>query len=80
MVAAARHVRSVHPERLIIAVPVASSEACRRLRSEADECICLAAPDPFSAVGEWYTNFRQVSDAEVQNILKHSHSTVPSVR
>lgn len=79
MVAAARHVRSVHPERLIIAVPVASSEACRRLRSEADECICLAAPDPFSAVGEWYINFRQVSDAEVQSILKHSHSTVPSV-
>lgn len=79
MVAAARHVRSVHPERLIIAVPVASSEACRRLRSEADECICLAAPDPFSAVGEWYTDFRQVSDAEVQSILKHSHSTVPSV-
>jgi putative phosphoribosyl transferase len=79
MVAAARHVRSVHPKKLIIAAPVASSEACRRLRSEADECICLAVPEPFCAVGEWYTDFRQVTDVEVQNILKHSHSPVQSV-
>jgi putative phosphoribosyl transferase len=80
MVAAARHVRSAHPQKLIIAVPVASTEACRRLRSEADECICLATPEPFSAVGEWYTDFRQVSDAEVQSILKHSDSSVPTAR
>ncbi len=74
MVAAVRHVRGLHAHRLIVAVPVASSEACVRLSAEADECICLAAPEPFCAVGEWYADFRQVSDIEVQQILAHSHS------
>jgi putative phosphoribosyl transferase len=78
MMAAARHVRGLQPHRLIVAVPVASSEACSRLRQEADECICLAAPELFSAVGEWYTDFRQVSDAEVQQILNHSPSPPPA--
>jgi putative phosphoribosyl transferase len=80
MVAAARHVRSVHPERLIVAVPVASSDACDRLRREADECICLAEPAPFFAVGEWYIDFRQVSDAEVQQILNRRHSLSPPAK
>lgn len=74
MTAAARHVRSLHPERLIIAVPVGSSDACRRLRKEADELICLAEPEPFFAVGEWYTDFYQVSDLEVQEILKRAQA------
>lgn len=69
MIAAARHVRDLHPQRLIVAVPVGSSDACRRLRTEADECICLATPEPFYAVAQWYAEFPQVSDAEVHEIL-----------
>jgi len=80
MVAAARHVRNGRPQELIIAVPVASSEACSRLRAEADECICLAVPEPFVAVGEWYTDFRQVQDVEVQRILDRSHCPIESRR
>jgi predicted phosphoribosyltransferase len=72
MTAAARHVRSLKPLSLIIAVPVASSQACSRLKNEADECICLAEPEPFFAVGEWYIDFPQVSDTEVQAILEQS--------
>ncbi len=78
MVAAARHVRSAHPQRVIIAVPVGSSQACSRVRSEADECVCLAVPEPFFAVGEWYDDFRQVTDAEVLEILEHRHNHVDS--
>jgi predicted phosphoribosyltransferase len=78
MIAAARHVRSLHPHRLIVAVPIGSAEACGRLRAEADQCICLAVPEPFYAVGEWYTEFPQVSDAEVREIL--SASARPSSR
>jgi len=74
MVAAARHVRSLHAEKLIVAVPVASSQACARLKSEADECICLAMPDPFFAVGQWYNDFQQVTDDEVREILKRSRT------
>ncbi len=79
MVAAARHVRGAHPQKLIVGVPVGSSQARDRLRKEADQCVCLATPEPFFAVGEWYNDFRQVSDAEVQEILKRSHTPVESV-
>jgi len=72
MLAAARQVRSVHPERLVVAVPVASLEACSRLEREVDEYVCLAAPEPFFAVGEWYTDFRQVTDDEVRDLLQHA--------
>jgi len=80
MVAAARHIRSAHPHKLIVAVPVGSSQACNRLRKEADECVCLALPEPFFAVGEWYTDFRQVTDAQVQAILRRSDARIESVR
>jgi len=70
MLAAARLARAAQPKKLIIAVPVGSVEACERLRREADEFVCLATPDPFSAVGEWYVDFRQVTDAEVRSLLE----------
>ena len=79
MLAAVQHARSVHPESLIVAVPVGSSDACRRIGSEADDCICLAVPEPFFAVGEWYVDFRQVTDQEVQDILKRSHRRVEAL-
>ena len=69
MVAAARHVRAARPRELIVAVPVGSKQGCNRLRSEADSCICLASPEPFSSVGQWYTDFRQVTDGEVREML-----------
>jgi putative phosphoribosyl transferase len=74
MVAAVRHVRTGNPLRVTIAVPVATSEACGCLQEEAvDECVCLAMPEPFVAVGQWYTDFDQVTDQEVQELLSRSY-------
>ncbi len=70
MLVAARYVRSLKPSRTVIAVPLGSVQACLRLKKEADECICLATPQPFAAVGAWYTDFRQVTDSEVQTLLE----------
>jgi len=72
MLAAVRHARSLKPAKLIIGVPVGSEEATARLRSEADELVCLATPEFFSAVGEWYRDFKQVDDAEVEKLLAES--------
>lgn len=72
MLVAAHYVQSLKPKRLLIAVPVGSMEASRRLRKQADEVVCLATPEPFIAVGEWYRDFRQVDDAEVQRSLELS--------
>ena len=72
MLVAARYVRAFKPAKMIIAVPVGSSEACERLKKEADEFVCLATPELFMAVGDWFEDFRQVSDAEVQRLLEES--------
>lgn len=72
MLAAVRYARTLNPSNLIIAVPVGSREGCARLRSEADELVCLAVPDLFFAVGEWYRDFQQVTDEEVRQLLQRS--------
>lgn len=69
MLAAVKCVKSLQPSTVIVAVPVASMQACAHIREEADECVCLATPAPFMAVGEWYEDFRQTSDAEVRELL-----------
>ena len=73
MMAAVRHVRGLKPARVIIGVPVGSRQACNRLRPEVDGLVCLATPEAFFAVADWYRNFGQVSDAEVQTLLAESH-------
>ncbi len=69
MVAAVRAVRASKPLRVIVAVPVGSLQACRRLQAEADDVVCLDTPEYFMAVGEWYRNFDQTSDNEVVGLL-----------
>jgi predicted phosphoribosyltransferase len=74
MCAAARSVARLRPARVTIAIPVGSREACTCLLREADELVCLARPEPFVAVGRWYRNFGQTSDAEVEHLLaKNRH-------
>jgi putative phosphoribosyl transferase len=67
--AALRAVRHRGPASVILAVPVAAPEAIARLSAEADEVVCLAAPDHFQAVGQYYDDFAQLDDAEVIALL-----------
>ncbi len=69
VLAALRGLRSSKPERLILAVPVAPPDTLERLRAEADEVICLSAPEPFYAVGQFYRHFEQTADEEVVDLL-----------
>ncbi len=62
-------IRQAGPKRIVLAVPVASTEAITALRSFADEIVCLEAPPMFYAVGAHYRDFPQVEDAEVISIL-----------
>nr|WP_045838139.1 phosphoribosyltransferase family protein [Hyphomicrobium sp. 99] len=57
------------PKRTVVAVPVASSEAVEALTAEADDIICLEAPWDFGAVGSFYADFSETSDAEVSRLL-----------
>lgn len=67
-------VRALRPQvrAIVVAIPVGSRRACEDLRVEADRIICLAAPEPFHAVGEFYRQFEQICDAEVTNLLAQS--------
>jgi putative phosphoribosyl transferase len=69
MQAAVRALRYEHPARIIVAVPVASSESIAELQTEVDEVICLHVPEWFTSVGQWYDDFMQVSDAQVKEYL-----------
>ena len=60
--------------RIIVAVPVAPPDSLQAIRSYADEVFCLKTPEPFMAVGYWYRDFRQVSDAEVIELLEKARS------
>jgi len=73
MHAAVRSVRTGQPARLVVAVPVGSAQACEDLRKEADELICLLAPEDFWAVGAYYVHFEPVEDDEVTRILHAAH-------
>src|SRR5262245_25962891 len=69
MRAAAAAVKQQGPKRLIVAVPVAASEACSELKAEVDEVICAEMPHKFLSVGSWYEDFSQVTDDQVREIL-----------
>jgi len=74
MRAAALALRRLGPARIVVAVPVASESTCDEFRGEVDEVVCSVTPEPFHAVGVWYDDFSQTSDAEVQALLAKSDS------
>lgn len=72
MRAAAAALRKQQPARLVVAVPVAASQTCDDLRTEVDEIVCGATPEPFLGVGRWYRDFSQTTDEEVRLLLEQA--------
>ncbi|NII11085.1 phosphoribosyltransferase [Oleiagrimonas sp. C23AA] len=69
MIAALHAARRQHPARLVCAVPVASAGALAAVSPLCDEAVCLATPSAFGGVAQYYLDFPQVGDQEVQNAL-----------
>ena len=67
--AAVQALRQQEPARIIIAVPTAAPDACAMLEPMVDELVVLLQPDEFRAVGQWYEDFSQTTDAEVTALL-----------
>jgi predicted phosphoribosyltransferase len=70
MVVALDYVYSFRPAKVIAAAPVGSAAAYRKLQRIADDCVCLATPEPFCGIGAWYADFAPVRDFEVQRLLE----------
>ena len=72
MISALHALRAQKPARLICAVPVAPPDTLDKIRAYADEVVCLEAPASFRAVGQFYADFPQIEDAEVEAILRQA--------
>jgi putative phosphoribosyl transferase len=73
MRAAIAALRQEHAARIVVAVPVGAPSTCRELAEEADESVCLIAPDSFVGVGQYYEDFSQTSDEEVRELLESAN-------
>lgn len=71
MEVAIRAIHRQHPERVVVAVPVAPADTAARLEREVDDVVALDVPEYYlGAVGAYYDNFPQVSDSEVVALMR----------
>jgi putative phosphoribosyl transferase len=61
--------RAQRPAYLVFAAPVCAPQSTAALKEHADAVICLQTPVDFRAVGRWYDDFSQLSDAAVERLL-----------
>jgi predicted phosphoribosyltransferase len=76
MIAALKAVRQGNPDRIVIAVPVCARETVRSIERMDVDVVCASTPETFRAVGIWYRNFTQTSDAEVIELLEEARGQV----
>lgn len=69
MLAAVKAARRLGAAHVICAAPVGSAEAQQRLDPQCDEVVLAHRPDDFASIAEWYDDFPQLEDFEVQRIL-----------
>ena len=62
-------IRRDKPKKIVVATPVSSPRALKRIEEQADEVVCLLTPEDFRSVGQFYESFDQVNDEEVMDKL-----------
>jgi putative phosphoribosyl transferase len=80
MRAAIRALREHRAEEITVAVPVASMQTYAEVGELADHIVCACMPEPFMAVGIWYSDFRPTTDAEVRELLACARATATAGR
>lgn len=61
--------RRLGARHVLLAVPVGARETVEELERDGYAVVCLEIPEHFMAVGQWYRDFTQTSDAEVLELL-----------
>jgi putative phosphoribosyl transferase len=72
--AALASLRAQRPGHLVFAAPVCAWDSAEALVDHAEAVLCERAVRDFGAVGAWYTDFTQVTDDEVGEILARAWS------
>ena len=63
-------VRKKHAKSIVVALPVIPKEVIPKIVPEVAELVLIETPEKFSAVGQFYKDFGQISDEEVVELLK----------
>lgn len=83
MRAAVAAIKQQNPAWLVVAVPTAAADTYRTIAREVDQIVCLATPEPYFAVGNWYRIFDQTPDSDVCKLLQQAadahHSRLKSL-
>jgi putative phosphoribosyl transferase len=66
-------IRQMKPAAIVIAAPVAPRSTVHRLRHQVDDVVCVETPERFYGVGQFYHDFSQVSDEEVNALLDSAY-------
>ena len=80
MLAAVQAIRKQGARRIVVAVPVVSTQALARLRAVADQVVCVLEPKLFFSVSHWYDNAEPVPDWEVCQILDGVAEKAPALQ
>jgi predicted phosphoribosyltransferase len=80
MQAAVTAARQMAAARVVVATPVGAREACAAVGALADEVICARQPVRFNSVGQWYLNFPQTSDAQVDELLNRARQALAAMQ
>lgn len=77
--AACEVARAQGAARIVLATAVAPPDWTARLAGAADEFVCVATPDPFFGVGQFYRDFSQTTDDEVIRCLDRARQPATAV-
>lgn len=69
MRAAVAAIKKQNPAKIIAVVPVSAYDTYLEFQTLVDEIVCLATPEPFYSIGQWYDEFPQLEDEEVCALL-----------
>jgi putative phosphoribosyl transferase len=80
MLAAVQAVRKQGAQRVVVAVPVGSTQGLAKVRAVADQVVCVLEPKLFFSVSHWYDNVEPVPDWEVCQILDGATEKEPALQ
>lgn len=84
ILAAIHALRQMQPAGIVVGTPVGPPDTVIRLQREVNELVCVEMPESFYGVGQFYVDFSQVSDQEVNELLdrafqEHWEQATPAV-
>ena len=69
MEVAIKWLRKKHAKKIVVALPVVPKELLPKIVPEVDSLVVLETPEEFRSVGQFYKDFRQITDEEVVSLL-----------